>query len=266
MIKLTGARRPIAYAVAVLLAPMLVMTAPSWAASGGASLGSGGGSTSAPPSSGSATTGTTNPSVKSGNVTVTATQGGITLTTKASALLRKQLQLQGQAPQSAAGSTIEIERRGRETNWTWMPTVSAVVGPNGTFATTWHTNHIGPFSMRAEIAPAGSHLASASAASAPAVTVTVYRPSLATQYGPGFYGQSTACGMKLRRGTIGVANRTLKCGTPVAIYYRGRTMVVPVIDRGPFANGADWDLTEATGKVLGIAGTATIGAVSEPKH
>jgi hypothetical protein len=37
-----------------------------------------------------------------------------------------------------------------------------------------------------------------------------------------------------------------------------------VIDRGPFANGADWELTEATGKVLGIEGTAEIGAVSLP--
>jgi rare lipoprotein A len=97
------------------------------------------------------------------------------------------------------------------------------------------------------------------------LSVTVYRPSLATQYGPGFYGQRTACGKKLARTTIGVANRRLKCGTPVAIYYRGRTMVVPVIDRGPFANGADWDLTEATGKALGIDGTAMIGAVSEPR-
>jgi rare lipoprotein A (peptidoglycan hydrolase) len=50
----------------------------------------------------------------------------------------------------------------------------------------------------------------------------------------------------------------------VAIYYRGRTLVVPVIDRGPYANGADWDLTMATGKALGIQGTAQIAAVSLP--
>jgi rare lipoprotein A (peptidoglycan hydrolase) len=43
-------------------------------------------------------------------------------------------------------------------------------------------------------------------------------------------------------------------------------MIVPVIDRGPYANGADWDLTVATGKALGINGTATIGAVSEPRR
>ncbi len=69
---------------------------------------------------------------------------------------------------------------------------------------------------------------------------------------------------QLRRDTVGVANRSLPCGTLVAIYYGGRTMVVPVIDRGPYANGADWDLTEATGRALGIAGTATVGAVSLP--
>ncbi len=42
-------------------------------------------------------------------------------------------------------------------------------------------------------------------------------------------------------------------------------MVVPVIDRGPYANHADWDLTMATGKALGVTGTAKIGAVSLPQ-
>lgn len=204
-------------------------------------------------------------------MTVTATAGGITISTRASGLLRKQLRISGQAPQRAAGSTVEIERLGRETSWTWAPTASAVVQPNGTFTAPWRTNHIGPFSIRAVLVAAGSHIASdsgsaASGSAAPTVAITIYRPSLATEFGPGFYGRSTACGERLRRGTIGVANRTLKCGTPVAIYYRGRTMIVPVIDRGPYANGADWDLTVATGRALGIDGTATIGAVSEPKR
>jgi rare lipoprotein A len=97
------------------------------------------------------------------------------------------------------------------------------------------------------------------------VTTTVYRQSIATQYGPGFYGQRTACGRRLTKTTIGVANRTLKCGSPVAILYRGKTLIVPVIDRGPYANHADWDLTQATGQALGISGTATIGAVSLPQ-
>jgi rare lipoprotein A (peptidoglycan hydrolase) len=74
----------------------------------------------------------------------------------------------------------------------------------------------------------------------------------------------TACGERLTPRVIGVANRTLPCGTRVAIYWQGRTIVVPVIDRGPFANHADWDLTEATGRALRMPGTETIGAVSLP--
>jgi hypothetical protein len=36
---------------------------------------------------------------------------------------------------------------------------------------------------------------------------------------------------------------------------------VPVIDRGPFTNLADWDLTMATARMLGIRTTAAIGAL-----
>jgi rare lipoprotein A (peptidoglycan hydrolase) len=131
----------------------------------------------------------------------------------------------------------------------------------------WDTDHIGQFAIRAVVAPSAASPALAQPASATsALTVTVYRPSLATQYGTGFYGQRTACGEKLTKTMIGLANRTLRCGESVALYFRGRTLVVPVIDRGPYANGADWDLTEATGRALGISGTAEIGAVSLPRR
>jgi rare lipoprotein A (peptidoglycan hydrolase) len=96
------------------------------------------------------------------------------------------------------------------------------------------------------------------------VSVTVYKRSTATLYGPGFYGDQTACGVTLRRRTIGVANRTLKCGTPVQIYYKGSVITVPVIDRGPYAHGANWDLTMATGRALGMLGTGVVGAAATP--
>ena len=41
-------------------------------------------------------------------------------------------------------------------------------------------------------------------------------------------------------------------------------MTVPVIDRGPYANGANWDLTMATGKALGMSETKIIGAAPFP--
>jgi rare lipoprotein A (peptidoglycan hydrolase) len=139
--------------------------------------------------------------------------------------------------------------------------VSATIQSDGSFAAVWRANHIGRFAIRAVVV---SPAVAQTATTTPSLTITVYRPSMATQYGPGFYGHRTACGEKLTKATIGVANRTLRCGTNVAVYYRGRTMIVPVIDRGPYANGADWDLTEATGQAMGIGGTAQIGAVSLP--
>ena len=106
--------------------------------------------------------------------------------------------------------------------------------------------------------------ASTAAASPPSLSVTVYRRSIATLYGPGFCGHQTACGVMLSRRTIGVANRTLPCGTEVQVYYQGRAMTVPVIDRGPYAHHANWDLTMATGRALGMTGTAVVGAASVP--
>jgi rare lipoprotein A len=241
-------RRADAFAVILLLGSSLAVPSIGWAGSGGVSL---------QPPAGS------HPSaiVHAGNVAVTATADGITLASNASALLRKQLRFTGAVSPSAAGQTVEIERLGRETNWLWAPTVQAAVAANGSFTAVWQTNHIGRFSIRAVIeAPTSSQ----PAAAAPTVTITVYRPSIATWYGPGLYGRRTACGELLKPTTVGTANRTLKCGTSVAIYYRGRTMVVPVIDRGPYANGADWDLTQATARALQTGGVTTIGAVSLP--
>ncbi|MEA2452563.1 MAG: rare lipoprotein [Actinomycetota bacterium] len=86
----------------------------------------------------------------------------------------------------------------------------------------------------------------------------VYDPALATWYGPGFWGHGTACGQTLRGDTLGVAHRTLPCGTEVALLFRGRTIVVKVIDRGPYSR-ADWDLTQETAERLGFTGTDTIG-------
>lgn len=87
-----------------------------------------------------------------------------------------------------------------------------------------------------------------------------YRPARATWYGPGLYGNRMACGKRLTRRTLGVAHKRLPCGTNVALKYRGRTIVVPVVDRGPYARGVSYDLTEATARKLGMRQTSRIGA------
>ena len=72
----------------------------------------------------------------------------------------------------------------------------------------------------------------------------------ATWYGPGFFGNRTACGQTLTRRTQGVAHKRLPCGARVVMRYRGRYVRTRVIDRGPYAHGAKWDLTQATARAL----------------
>ena len=262
-------RRPYTYALLALLCAALAVPSAGWAASGGSGLsgpvsGSSGSTTGTSTGTTSSTTPepTTGATLQSGDVTVSTSGGGITLQTRASAILRQTLTFTGSVP-SGAGKTIEIQRSGHETAWAWANTVHATVASDGSFTATWTANHIGRFAMRAVIASADN---ASSASVTPSLTTTVYRPSRASWYGPGMYGTRTACGTKLTKTTIGVANKTLPCGMRVAIYYRGQTLTVPVIDHGPYVAGRDWDLTAATARALGIDGVALIGAVSLPTH
>jgi len=81
---------------------------------------------------------------------------------------------------------------------------------------------------------------------------------IASWYGPGFYGNRTACGQTYTPEIIGVAHRTLRCGTLVTLEYRGRTMTVPVIDRGPYIAGRTLDLSYATHLAMGCPDLCTL--------
>jgi rare lipoprotein A (peptidoglycan hydrolase) len=88
----------------------------------------------------------------------------------------------------------------------------------------------------------------------------------ASWYGPGFYGNQTACGKVLKKGTIGVAHKKLPCGSRVTFAYQGHWVRAKVIDRGPYVRGRKWDLTEALATKLGTipVGTAKVKAVVAP--
>jgi rare lipoprotein A len=85
--------------------------------------------------------------------------------------------------------------------------------------------------------------------------LNVYRLAGASWYGGG--GQ-LACGGSLTSSTLGVANKTLPCGTLVTLRYGGRTVRVPVVDRGPYVEGREFDLTEATRHALGFGDTGQV--------
>jgi rare lipoprotein A (peptidoglycan hydrolase) len=160
---------------------------------------------------------------------------------------------------NAAGQTIVIERR--EADGPWEQATTTVAGNDGSFDAAWKTDHIGHFALRARRASADGSDTAAAAAALPTSAITVFRSTIATWFGPGFYGHRTACGQRLTHHLLGVAHRTLPCGTKVALLYKGRTITVPVVDRGPFGHGASYDLTSATAEALGVTQTARIGAV-----
>lgn len=91
------------------------------------------------------------------------------------------------------------------------------------------------------------------------LSFTPYRYAGASWYGgKTMWGRSTACGQVLRPTTVGVANKTLPCGTPVKFEWHGHSIVAPVIDRGPYVKGRAWDLTSATAEALEFEGVGRI--------
>ena len=76
--------------------------------------------------------------------------------------------------------------------------------------------------------------------------------------GPSMWGRTTACGRTLRPSTLGVANKTLPCGSTVKFVYHGRALVTQVIDRGPYVKGRAFDLTQAASEALGFEGVGRL--------
>jgi rare lipoprotein A (peptidoglycan hydrolase) len=110
----------------------------------------------------------------------------------------------------------------------------------------------------AAIALAATGGTSGGSPAAPSATPATSISSIATWFGPGFYGKHTACGQTLTPAVVGVANRTLPCGTLVQVSYAGHTLTVPVLDRGPYSHHASWDLTAGAAQALGISETVRV--------
>jgi rare lipoprotein A len=145
---------------------------------------------------------------------------------------------------------LEVRRAGH-----WATVDRARTGGGGRFRANWRPRRTGRFRMRARFAGDGLN---ARAERRIRGRLYVYRTSQASWYGPGLYGGGLACGGRLHPGTLGVAHKTLPCGTRVTFRYRGRSMTVPVIDRGPYVAGRDWDLTGAAKGRLRFPSTGTV--------
>ena len=189
--------------------------------------------------------------------TVAAGNGRVAIATRVDAFLRRTTRFRGTVTGARPGRTITVERFDPVLGG-WAPIATAQAGAEGSYLARWRTDRLGVLRIRAVVG-AAAHASAASAS--PEVSVTVYRDALATWYGPGLYGRRTACGVQLSPALLGVAHRTLPCGTPVELSYRGHRIVVPVVDRGPYAHGASYDLTAAAAQALGFAVTDRIGVL-----
>jgi hypothetical protein len=188
----------------------------------------------------------------SGGTEATVDRPGLTV--RPAALRDRTMRINGLTDAGDAGRSVAIDRQ--DLTGTWVPVATTTVDGEGRFTALWRTDTIGRVVLRATVA----RDTNASAAGAPLTAqVTIFQPAIASWYGPRFFGRQTACGTKLTRKTVGVAHKTLPCGTLVDLYHGGRTLTVPVIDRGPFVAGRDWDLTQAAARQLGVKATVRIG-------
>jgi rare lipoprotein A len=209
-----------------------------------------------------AAAGADDPAPSTGGTAAPVEDPGLTAT--ANVLVGNVAAFRGVLPDDA-GRTVTIERLDAETAM-WLPIATTTIGEDGAYLARWRADVTGRMTTRATVGDAAesgaTETGAALALAAPLeTTMTVYRPAMATWYGPGFYGRTTACGLRMSRKLLGVAHRKLPCGTQVALTYEGKAITVPVVDRGPFKRGHSWDLTKAAAAALGFTYTDRIGAI-----
>jgi len=146
---------------------------------------------------------------------------------------------------------VRLQRRGTR-GWTTVARTTATAG--GRFRLSFRPPRPGSSRLRL-VVPAQD---GRPAARRRAGRLNVFRRAHASWYGPGLFGNRLGCGGRLAPGTLGVAHKTLPCGTRVTLRHRGRMIRVAVVDRGPYVGGREFDLTAATRAQLRFSGTGSV--------
>lgn len=161
-------------------------------------------------------------------------------------LVGARIAVRGRAAGYRASTPLALQRRSGDGRW--ITVARARTGAQGRYRVSWTAPHVGRRSLRVAVA----------SARVAAGRVVIYRRALASWYGPGLYGGPLACGGRLHEGTLGVANKTLPCGAKVTVRFHGRSVRVPVVDRGPYVGGREFDLTGALRNRLRFDGVGTV--------
>lgn len=115
---------------------------------------------------------------------------------------------------------------------------------------------------QAALAPALRQQPVARTASRPRTEVVSVQKGVASWYGRRFHGRRTASGERFNMYAMTCAHRTLPMKTRVRVtnLRNGKSVVVRVNDRGPYAHGRIVDLSYAAAKKLDIvrSGTARV--------
>jgi len=153
--------------------------------------------------------------------------------------------VRGRVAPATAGAQVSLQRRsGRR----WHTIDHARLSAGGRFSFRFRPQRTGSAPVRVRAGAARERVG----------RLNVYRRANVSWYGPGLYGGHLGCGGTLTPSTLGVAHKTLPCGTMVTLRHSGRTVRVPVVDRGPYVGGREFDLTQATKQRLGFGSTGTV--------
>jgi len=157
-----------------------------------------------------------------------------------------------------------VDVQARQGTGGWKRVGSGRTHDDGAFSATWKATLGGRYDLRAVLRGAAKSAAQGTTDTAPTTETIVHKKTKATWFGPTENGTETACGVTLTDTVLGVAHKTLPCGTQVSFLFRGRRLTVPVIDRGPYRDGVDWDLTIGAADALGFTdtGLGTVGVMT----
>ena len=169
------------------------------------------------------------------------------------ALVREKATFTGVIGGDAVRPRVEIQMA--QSDGSWLTIARARAHSSGAFTAQWRATEAGRFNVRAVAA------GSSGAGGAATAVLSVMNRTVATWYDQA--GSTTACGVKLDAATLGVAHKSLPCGTVLEFGFRGRTVTAPVIDRGPYSKGVSYDLTIAAAKQIRFVSTGrgTVGVL-----
>lgn len=164
-------------------------------------------------------------------------------------LIGRSAVVRGELKPGLKGRVVRLQTR---TANGWMTTDRTLTRDDGAYRLAFRPRGTGTLKLRV-LFPGDR---GARRAQRTAGRLNVFRRAHASWYS--LYGNRTACGQTLGYGTLGVAHKSLPCGSKLTLRYRGRSVRVRVIDRGPFVAGREFDLTAATKRALAFGDLGTV--------